>query len=234
MIIIVLKFSSPLRTLLVMYLFKSMFCFVLFCFFHTLPITVFGINILLTHPPFSQVILSPLYKNTDWISSTVYIQLPMPTFWAICRLLGQVFMKSASKNVVLPIPWPLRALFQRCFSFPEFRHTWPFFHPGYYWLLQPLRKPNCKHPIFCPQTPDILTVFVQYIYPFEKSCLPLPSHKVPSCLKIKTPWFMKINRIFCSFTSWILPEKIQIWLSPTLSISPLTHITTEKYPQLCQ
>ena len=73
-----------------------------------------------------------------------------------------------------------------------------------------------------------LTVFVQYIYPFEKSCLPLPSHILPSCLKIKAPWFMKINRIFCSFTSWILPGKIQIWLSPTLSISALTHITTEK------
>lgn len=67
-----------------------------------------------------------------------------------------------------------------------------------------------------------LTIFVhqflQYIYPFEKLCLPLPSHILPSCLKIKTPWFMKINRIFCFFTSWILPEKIQIWLSPTLFV----------------
>ena len=76
--------------------------------------------------------------------------------------------------------------------------------------------------------------FLQYIYPFEKLCLPLPSHILPSCLKIKTPWFMKINRIFCFFTSWILPGKIQFWLSPTLSIYALTHITTERYPQLCQ
>jgi len=87
-------------------------------------------------------------------------------------------MNSASKNMVLPIPWPLSALFQRRFSLPEFRHTWPFFYPGYYKLLQPLHKSNCKHPIFCPQTPNILPHYLYisistiYMYNimYETSC----------------------------------------------------------------
>ena len=74
-------------------------------------------------------------------------------------------MNSASKIMVLPIPWPLSALFQRYFTLPEFRHTWPFFYRGYYKLLQPLHKPNCKHPIFCPQT----FVFLLHGYYLEKS-----------------------------------------------------------------
>ena len=87
-------------------------------------------------------------------------------------------MNSASKNMVLPIPWPLSALFQRYFSLPEFRRTWPFFYPGHYKLLQPLHKPNCKHPIFCPQTPNILphylytsisTIYMHNIM-YETSC----------------------------------------------------------------
>lgn len=213
-------------------------CFYFFLY-HTLHITVFGINIILTHPPFFQVILSPLsikiqieFHQQCTYSLQCLLFNPSTDYWNKCLWIQHPKIW-CPQYPGLSVPYSrdtflslnsdthghsfILVITSYCnFSISHIADI-PFF------ALKPL---TFYLSIFVHQ-------FLQYIYPFEKLCLPLPSHILPSCLKIKTPWFMKINRILNFFyfmdTTWKNPN-----LTQSYSICALTHITTEKYPQLCQ
>ena len=146
-------------------------CFYFFLY-HTLHITVFGINIILTHPPFFQVILSPL-------SIKIQIEFHQQCTYSLQCLLFNLSTDYWNKCLWIQHPkiwcpqYPgLSVPYSRdtFLSLNSDTHDHSFILVITSYCNFSLHKPNCRHPNFCPQTPNILPHYL---------CTPISTIYIP-------------------------------------------------------